>query len=176
MGISTVRSYHGAQLFDSICLSRAVVDEYFAGTPVTLEADGLDELEDSLRKRHEAGFGPPAPATDYGGNLRYRKEGEYHAWSAPIVAALNRFTKSGDHALYKEFSRLADGRPLFIRHLLGFKKGPAVPLDAVEPEEAILRRFRGRRHVRRGPLARGARNHCRGLQPPRHQEQQRRGR
>ncbi|MEK6699999.1 MAG: glutamate synthase large subunit [Nitrospirota bacterium] len=141
MGISTVRSYHGAQLFDSICLSRAVVDEYFAGTPVTLEADGLDEIEDSLRKRHEAGFGPTAPATDYGGNLRYRKEGEYHAWSAPIVAALNRFAKSGDHALYKEFSRLVDGRPLFIRHLLGFRKGSAMPLDAVEPEEAILRRF-----------------------------------
>ncbi len=141
MGISTVRSYHGGQLFDSICLNRDVVDEYFTGTPVTLEADGLDELEDSLRKRHEAGFGPPAPAPDYGGNLRYRKEGEYHAWSAPIVAALNRFTKSGDHALYKEFSRLADGRPVFIRHLLGYKKGPAIPLDAVEPEEAILRRF-----------------------------------
>jgi glutamate synthase (NADPH/NADH) large chain len=141
MGISTVSSYHGAQIFDSICLNRDFVDEYFGGTPVCVEADGLAEIERSLFARHDAGFTVPAPSLDYGGALKYRAGGERHGWSPQAVAALNRFMRSGDYGVYKEFSRAADERPVSVKHLLQYRKGPALPLEDVEPEERILKRF-----------------------------------
>ncbi|MEW6117588.1 MAG: glutamate synthase large subunit [Nitrospirota bacterium] len=141
MGISTLNSYHGAQLFDTICLNKEVVDEFFTGTPVTVEADGLVEIEESLLDRHNAGFEVRNPALDYGGDLRYRKEGEWHAWSASSVAALNKFIKAPDHASFKSFVRTSYEHPIFLRHLLGYKRGYSINPEEVEPEEAILARF-----------------------------------
>jgi glutamate synthase (NADPH/NADH) large chain len=141
MGISTIASYHGAQIFDSICLNRDFVEEFFSGTPVQIEADGLPEIEQSLLERHEAAFNSPAPSLDYGGALKHRKDGEWHGWSPQTVQALNSFMKSGDYATYKEFSRRADEHPTSIRQLLGYKKGIPLPLEEVEPEELILKRF-----------------------------------
>jgi len=141
MGISTIRSYQGGQLFDTICLNHDFVEEFFTNTPVTLESDGMNEVEAALVKRHHAGFGGPTPKLDYGGNLRYRRDGEHHAWAAPTVAALNRFTKSGEYGLYREFAQLADGRPAYIRHLLDYRKGAPIPIEEVEPEEAVLSHF-----------------------------------
>ena len=141
LGISTVNSYHGAQLFDTICLNRDFVEAFFTNTPVTIEAHGISEVEQSILRRHDMAFGSPAPALDYGGDLKFRRDGEQHAWSAPAVVSLNRFMRTADYSQYKEFSRTADRRPLFIRNLLGYTKGTPVPLESVEPEEAILRRF-----------------------------------
>ena len=141
MGISTLNSYYGAQLFDAVCLSKDFVEEYFRGTPVSLESDGMAEIEESLMKRHAAGFGTDIPALDFGGSLRYRKGGESHAWDPPTVLALKNFIKNPDDASYKEFSRKADSRPVFIRHLLEYKKGMYLPVDEVEPIEQIRKRF-----------------------------------
>ena len=141
MGISTLNSYYGAQLFDAVCLSKDFVEEYFRGTPVSLESDGMAEIEESLLNRHAAGFGTDAPALDFGGFLRYRKGGESHAWDPPTVLAFKNFIKNTDDASYKEFSRKADSRPVFIRHLLGYKKGMSLPVDEVEPIEQIRKRF-----------------------------------
>ncbi|HXX57535.1 MAG TPA: glutamate synthase-related protein, partial [Thermodesulfovibrionales bacterium] len=141
MGISTINSYHAAALFDALCLNKDFVDAFFGDTSISIESDGLAEIEDSLMKRHEAGFAAPEPVINQGGDLLQRKEGEWHAWSPLAVAALNRFVRSGDYRLYREFSRLADERPVFIRHLLTHKKGGPVPLEEVEAEEEILKRF-----------------------------------
>jgi glutamate synthase (NADPH/NADH) large chain len=141
MGISTINSYHAAQLFDTICLDRDFVEEYFTGTPVTLESDGIAEIEASVMERHAAAYGPEGPRLDFGGEMKHRKDGERHAWSAPAVAALNRFMKTADFKAYKEYTRTAGERPIFLRHLLAYKKGKPVPLDQVEPEEAVLKRF-----------------------------------
>jgi glutamate synthase (NADPH/NADH) large chain len=141
MGISTLNSYYGAQLFDSICLNRDFVEEFFTGTPVVIEADGLNEVEESLLKRHAAAFDSHEPVLDYGGNLRHRKGEEWHAWSLSSVAAFQKFIKTGDTSFYKEFSGNANGRPVYPRHLLSFKKGEPLPVEQVEPEEHILRRF-----------------------------------
>jgi len=141
MGISTVRSYHGSQLCDTICLNRAFVEEFFTGAPVTLESDGMDEVADALRIRHEAGYAVSTPVQDLGGNLRFLRGGEYHAWSPPIIAAVNRFTKHGDYDLYKEFVQLTENRPVYIRHVLGWKRGNPISISDVEPEESILGRF-----------------------------------
>lgn len=141
MGISTLNSYYGAQLFDAVCLNQDFADEFFGGTAVTIEADGITEIEGSLLKRHASAFDTETPSLDSGGDLRYRKGGEWHQWSAPAVIALNRFIKDPDRNPYRDFSRIADERPVFIRHLLGYRKGSAIAPEEVEPEEFILRRF-----------------------------------
>lgn len=141
MGISTLNSYHGAQLFDIVFLNKDVVEKYFKGTSYCLESDGLSEIEESLIKRHNSAFFSEEPTLEIGGDLRHRKEGQLHAWSAPIVIAFNKFIKSKDYKDFKEFSKLADERPVFIRHLLDYKKTIPVPIDEVEPEESILKRF-----------------------------------
>jgi glutamate synthase (NADPH/NADH) large chain len=141
LGISTLNSYHAAQLFDAICLNRDFVDEFFAGTAVTIESDGIAEIGDAALRRHAAGYDVAEPALEHGGEMKHRVGGEPHAWSAPAVAALNRFQKSGEEAAYREFVRIAQERPVFLRHLMGYRTGNPVPLDEVEPEEAVLKRF-----------------------------------
>ncbi|MBA4349371.1 MAG: glutamate synthase large subunit [Thermodesulfovibrio sp.] len=141
LGISTINSYHNARLFDTVCLNEDFVNEYFHGTPVIIESDSIHEIEESVLKRHDSGFSTKEPVLDYGGDLRYRKEGQWHAWSPSCVVALNRFIKSGDYRDYKEFSKIANERPVFIRSLLTYKKGNPISIDDVEPEENILKRF-----------------------------------
>lgn len=141
MGISTLNSYYGAQLFDTVCVNQDFVDEFFRGTPVTVEADGVNEIEESLMKRHASAFGAETPELDYGGNLKHRKGGEWHQWSTPAVIALNRYIRDPENYSYGDFSRIADERPVFIRHLLAYKKSAPVPVEEVEPEEQILKRF-----------------------------------
>ncbi|MFN3479837.1 MAG: glutamate synthase large subunit [Thermodesulfovibrionales bacterium] len=141
MGISTLNSYYASQLFDSICLNQDFVDEYFTGTPVVVEADGLIEIEDSSLKRHRASY-LSEPVLDFGGDLRHRKEGLWHAWSTSSVIALNKFIKSLDIKDYREFSRISNEHPVFIRHLLDYKKADEpLSLEEVEKEEDILKRF-----------------------------------
>lgn len=141
MGIATLNSYYAAQLFDSICLNQDFVEEFFVGTPVVIESDGIKEIEESLISRHIAGFGASGPMMDFGGNLRHRKGGEWHQWSTSSVATLNKFVKGAEGNLYREFSSAEAGRPVSVRHLLDFKKSQSVPLEEVEPIELILKRF-----------------------------------
>jgi glutamate synthase (NADPH/NADH) large chain len=141
MGISTMSSYHGAGLFDALCLNRDLVEEFFKGTPLSIEFDGLSEIEDSLKRRHAVAFETPEPSLDPGGDLRDRKEGEWHAWSTSAVIALNKFIKSPDYALYKDFSRTADDHPVFLRDLLTYKKGNPLMVEEVESDKLILKRF-----------------------------------
>lgn len=141
MGISTLNSYYGAELFDTICLNRDFVEEYFRGTLVSIESDGLPEIEHSILQRHAAGFDSSEPSLDYGGNIRYRKGGEWHAWSPSLVVAFKDFIGNGDYNSYKEFSRLANGRPALIKNLLGYRKRNPVPVEEVESIEQIRTRF-----------------------------------
>ncbi|MFA5354750.1 MAG: glutamate synthase large subunit, partial [Thermodesulfovibrionales bacterium] len=141
MGISTLNSYHGARLFDIICLKKKFTDEYFPGALPCFEADGIGEIEASLMKRHHDAFFTDLPALPLGGEMRSRKGGEWHAWSPQVVIAMNRFIKSREYQDYKDFSRLANERPVSVRHLLGYKKGTPLPIGDVEPEEEILKHF-----------------------------------
>lgn len=141
MGISTLNSYYAAQLFDSVCLNHDFVDEFFGGTPAIIESDGLGEIEESAVRRHIAGFEGAEPALDFGGNLKHRKGGEWHQWSTSSVVTLNKFVKTAEENLYREFSSAAAERPVSIRDLLDFKKNQQVPLEEVEEAELILKRF-----------------------------------
>lgn len=141
MGISTLNSYYGAQLFDSICLNRDFIDEFFTGTAVSLEGDGMPEIERSLRLRHAAGFKSLEPSPAIGGVLRYRKGGELHAWSPPSVTALRNYLGNAEYPSYREFSRIADETPITIKHLLGYKGEKPLAITEVEPVDDIVKRF-----------------------------------
>ena len=142
MGISTLNSYQGAQIFDTICLNKDFVEEFFTGTPVTLEADGIEEIEASTLARHNAAYEVEEPKLDVGGHMKPRKQGEFHAWSPEVVRALHKFLKTKNYEDYREFSRIANSQhPTFIRHLLTYKKGKPIPIEEVEPIESILKRF-----------------------------------
>ncbi|HMK61082.1 MAG TPA: glutamate synthase large subunit [Dissulfurispiraceae bacterium] len=141
LGISTLDSYHGAQLFDIICLNKGIVEEYFGQLPVSMEADGLNEIEDSAVKRHYAAYSAEQPRIDDGGTLKYRRDGEEHAWASPTVAALNRFVRLGKAEGYRSFASAAEGRPVYARHILGYRTLKPVSVVDVEPEESIISRF-----------------------------------
>ncbi len=143
MGISTLNSYHGSQLFDTVCLNKDFVDKYFTGTPVTLEADGIKEIEQATIERHRKAFEEENPSLEYGGEMKFRKGGEWHAWSPFVVRSLHKFLETKDYEDYKKFSDIAENsRPTFIRDLLDYKKAEKpIPIEEVEPVEDILKRF-----------------------------------
>ena len=130
MGISTLQSYAGAQIFEAIGLGPEVIDRCFTGTASVIGGIGFKEIaEDVLTRHHSAGALP-----DHG-RVRYRRDGEDHGWSPPLVRALQ-------HAEYAGFADGVRARaPAGPRDLLDFCEQPAVPLEEVEPAEAIRRRF-----------------------------------
>ena len=143
MGISTISSYHIGKIFETVCLNKDFVDKYFPGTPVTVESDGIKQVEESSLRRHKAAFEVEKPELDVGGEMRFKKGGEWHAWSPEVVRAFHKFLKTQNYEDYKKFSKLAcEKRPTFIRDLLTYKRAEKpLPIEEVEPVESILKRF-----------------------------------
>jgi glutamate synthase (NADPH/NADH) large chain len=148
MGISTVQSYRGAQIFEALGVNKAVVDEYFAGTPSRIEGIDLATIAEEALRRHAAAFptrGPVSPVLDSGGDYQWRKDGEYHLFNPESVYLLQSSSRTNDYALYKEYARLINEqtqRLCTLRGLLDFTPRTPVPLDEVEPIEAIVARFK----------------------------------
>ncbi len=142
MGISTITSYRGAQLFEIVGLHREVVDLCFTGTPSRIQGMGFADLEADRRALAEQAFNPhrrPEP----GGLFRYVHGGEYHAFNPDVVTALQEAVASGDYGRYRRFAERVDARPVStLRDLLAPRLAAApIPLEEVEPESAILARF-----------------------------------
>jgi glutamate synthase (ferredoxin) len=157
MGISVLPSYCGAQIFELLGLGHEVVDRCFRGTESPIGGIGFEELAEDALARHAKAWGHEgtlAEPPDYG-RIRFRKDGEEHGWSPPVVTALQKAVGSGKgaseaptdwaagYARFKEYLVRTEERwPASPRDLLGFREAPVpVPLDEVEPVEAILRRF-----------------------------------
>lgn len=143
VGISTVRSFLGSQVFEIVGIGREVVDTYFTGTASAIGGIGLDEIAAESAARHEKAFGD-APALDPGGYYRLQRGGEEHLWTPQAVMKLRKAVRENDYAVYKEYSRMIDGRadsPLVLRHLLKFKTKTPVDISRVEPVESIMKRF-----------------------------------
>ena len=152
MGISTISSYRGAQIFEILGLAHEVVSRCFRETPSRIGGLGFQEIAEDLLARHLAAFGSrpeangtngktPAKLPDYG-FIRYRREGEYHAYNPLVVRALHKATIGGDYEDYKQYSSLVHSRvPMTLRDLIDFRSGTPVPLREVEPVESIRRRF-----------------------------------
>ncbi|MDQ3514271.1 MAG: glutamate synthase large subunit, partial [Chloroflexota bacterium] len=143
MGISTASGYRGAQTFEAIGLSPALVERCFDGTPSRLGGIGLAEIEADVRARHAGAYAEMAAKLPDLGIVRFRKEGEAHAYNPTVVTKLQEAVRDGGAVAYGEYRDLVTSQPpTAVRDLLKLVPlGPAVPLDEVEPGEAILRRF-----------------------------------
>jgi len=151
MGISTVASYTGAQIFEAVGLSDDLVEEFFCGTVSRLGGIGLDEIADEVARRHVLAY--PSNATErahrtleVGGEYQWRREGEFHLFNPETVYKLQHSTRSGRYDVFKEYTRSVDDQArqlATLRGLFELKTGvrPAVPLDEVEPISEIVRRF-----------------------------------
>jgi len=144
MGISTVSSYRGAQIFEAIGLSRPLTERCFAGTPSRVGGIDFLHIAQDLLAWHGQAFGPSQrTALEQGGFYRYRQDGEYHAANPEVIKRLQKAARSGDPAAYLEYSDFVNSRPITcLRDLLEFKSDrKPVPLEEVESMEEIRKRF-----------------------------------
>ena len=143
MGISTISSYHGAQIFEAVGVDHALVEFALTGTPSRLGGIGLGEIADDVLQRHRKAFGDPPPGSlGDPGLFRFRKEGEYHAFHPNVVRSLHRLALSGSRDDYLTYAWEVTHRPpTAIRDLLEFGRGSPIAIEEVEPAEAIVTRF-----------------------------------
>ncbi len=147
MGISTLRSYHGAQMFEAIGVSKNVIDNYFTGTVSKIGGVGLEEICKEASMFHQEAFkvdNAPEPFRfENNGVYAWRKYGEHHAWNPQTIGLIQWATRTNDYSKFKEFSSIVDKenkRPAFIRSCFNLKKNP-IPIEQVEPIEEIMKRF-----------------------------------
>ncbi len=151
MGISTVASYTGAQLFQAIGIAQKVLDEYFTGLSCPVGGIDLDDIAADVAARHQLAYldRPDERAhreLEVGGEYQWRREGEYHLFNPDTVFKLQHSTRTGQYSIFKEYTDLVDNqseRIASLRGLLKFKEGlrPPVPLEEVEPASEIVKRF-----------------------------------
>ncbi|MDB4893010.1 MAG: hypothetical protein JWL61_4865 [Gemmatimonadetes bacterium] len=142
MGVSTLRSYRGAGLFEAIGIADDVIARHFTGTPSSVGGIGIPEIAAETLVRHRAAFAAEAPALEDGGWHRFRKDGEAHAYEPRVIKALHTAIKTGTKLDYRAYSDLVHARaPLALRDLMEFKLGEPIPLVEVESVEDILPRF-----------------------------------
>lgn len=148
MGISTIQSYQGAQIFEALGLSQAFVDKYFTLTPSRIGGIGIDEISEEVKMRHLPAFDERQPETvtlESGGVNQWRADGEYHLFNPESVHKLQHACRTGDYNIYKEYSELINNqtqRLCTIRGLLDFKVKNPVPIEEVESAESICKRFK----------------------------------
>jgi len=148
MGISTVQSYCGAQIFEAVGLSRSLIDRHFTGTASRIGGIGIDVLAAETLTRHERGFpaaGAPGELLPVGGVYAWRRDGEHHMWNPDTIALLQHAVRGGGEEAYREFARVSDElatQRATLRGLLEIRSDQTpVPLEEVEPWTEIVKRF-----------------------------------
>ncbi|MDR1061225.1 MAG: glutamate synthase large subunit [Clostridiales bacterium] len=148
MGISTVRSYHGAQIFEALGVSDAVIDRYFTGTVSRIGGVTLAEIEQEARQRHAAAFEPVTrdEPLDPGGDYKWRKRGEYHLYNPENIYYLQQACRTGSYEMFKVFSERVNMRTRELKNIRGLLRivtaDKPIPIDLVEPVESIVKRFK----------------------------------
>src|SRR4029079_10056110 len=147
MGISTLQSYRGAQVFEAIGLNKSLVDKFFTGTASRIEGVGLEVLAEEARRKHAFAI---QPLTEFdtdlaaGGNYQYRVRGEYHLYNPLTVSKLQHAVQQSNFQTFQEYTALIDKQNqqlCTLRGLMQFKKGKAVPIEEVEQAREIVKRF-----------------------------------
>jgi glutamate synthase (ferredoxin) len=144
MGISSIQGYQGAQIFEAVGLSTEVTERWFTGTVSRVGGVTLVEIAEDCARLHHPAFaeGPDVPLPT-GGRTRYRKDGEQHLYNPQVIHLIQQAARTGDLGLYGQYRALLETETCAtLRALLDFTPGTAVPLDEVEPAEAIMRRFK----------------------------------
>ena len=144
MGISTIRSYRGAKIFESIGLGEELLRDYFGTTVSTVGGIGLEEIARDYTAFHDEGFRPDDASglLPHVGLFSYRKDGVKHAWNPVTISTLQLATRLGSYKKFKEFTSQVDGKEseIFLRDFFDFKRNP-IPIEEVEPVENIVRHF-----------------------------------
>ena len=147
MGISTLRSYHGAQIFEAIGVQQELIDKYFTGTISKIGGVGLEEICKEATMFHEKAYkvesAPDPFRFENSGTYMWRKYGEHHAWNPQTIGLLQWATRTNDYNKFKEYTTLVDkenSKPTFIRSCFKLKRNP-IPIEQVEPIEEIMKRF-----------------------------------
>lgn len=149
MGISTLQSYIGAQVFEAVGLSQNFIDSYFVATPSRIQGIGIEEIEKETLYWHDLAYDLSDNLNEFdvydGGKYQWRLDGEYHMWNPDTIGSLQKASRNNDKEEFKKFSGLADSyskKLCTIRGLLEFKKSEiSIPVEDVEPAEDIVKRF-----------------------------------
>ncbi len=148
MGISTLQSYQGAQIFEIIGLNSEVVDTYFSGATSRIQGMGLDEIARETLSKHFFAFSRkeiPVDRLPVGGVYQWKRKGEFHLFNPQTIHLLQHSTQSNDYETFKKYSKLVDDQAVkacTIRSQFQFKRNlPAISIDEVEPAESIYKRF-----------------------------------
>ncbi len=150
MGISTLQSYRGAQIFEAVGLNQEVIENYFTGTASRVNGASLGIIAQEVILRHSNAFSERGEEKDYlesGGIYQWKRDGEFHLWNPESISLLQDAVRNNDIKKYKEFARVINeqtGHPTTLRSLLKFsnsKKIVSVPINEVEPVEDIVKRF-----------------------------------
>ncbi|MDE7085143.1 MAG: glutamate synthase subunit alpha, partial [Prevotella sp.] len=144
MGISTIRSYRGAKIFEAVGLSEHLLKTYFGTEVSTIGGVGLEKIAADAIAMHRVAIecGTTATYLTNQGQFHWRRDGIRHAWTPEAIATLQQATRMGDYEKFKAFTRLSDEKeaPIFIRDFLGFKRNP-ISIDEVEPVSDIVKHF-----------------------------------
>ncbi len=147
MGISTIQSYRGAQIFEAIGLNRGFIDRYFSGTASRISGVGIDAIAREMLQWHSYAY-PGAqhrsPVLDVGGQYQWRRGGEYHMYNPETVHRLQNAVRSGSFKTFQAYSQAVDSQSeslCTLRGLLKFREGTSIPIDQVEPASEIVKRF-----------------------------------
>ncbi|MCL6260060.1 glutamate synthase large subunit [Aquiflexum sp. TKW24L] len=144
MGISTLQSYQGSQIFEAIGLGPEVIDRCFKGTVSRISGISFDELAEEVLIRHHAAYQTESPILETGGVYQWKRRGEKHMFNPETIHLLQKSTKLNDYGMYKKFAQKINEQTkdaLTLRGLFEFKKRISIPIDEVEPVESILKRF-----------------------------------
>jgi glutamate synthase (NADPH/NADH) large chain len=145
MGISTLQSYHGSQIFEIIGLSNQIVNKSFSGTVSRIGGLNYEDLGREILEKHNLAYGGDQKQLEIGGVYAWRKEGERHIFTPDVIANLQKSSKLNDYSIYKEYAKAVNRNTIqgsiTLRGLLEFKQAKSINLDEVEPVENILKRF-----------------------------------
>ncbi len=147
MGISTLQSYQGAQIFEILGISKEVVDLYFSGSISRINGIDLDTIAKEALVKHQAGYEllkSEYPKLEVGGIYQWKQRGEEHLFNPATIHLLQQATKSNDYSVYKKYAKIIDDqtkKAITLRGLLRFKSTQSISIDEVEPIENILKRF-----------------------------------
>ena len=148
MGISTIQSYWGAQIFEAVGLKQTFIDKYFTWTPTRIEGVEIDTIAAEVLTRHQRAY-PSRPTNghvlDTGGQYQWREDGEYHLFNPQTVHKLQSAVRTGSYRIFKEYSGLINEQSKHLctlRGLLDFRELRPIPIEEVEPVESIMMRFK----------------------------------
>ncbi|WP_077621836.1 glutamate synthase large subunit [Sediminibacillus massiliensis] len=145
MGISTIQSYRGAQIFEAVGIGQEVIDKYFTGTASQIDGIGIETIAKEAKLRHDTAYDESVDQSlESGSDFQWRKTGEHHAFNPKTIHTLQWACRRNDYNLFKEYSNAANEERLgFLRNLFSFNNSRnTVPIEEVESVESIVRRFK----------------------------------